>query len=251
MIDVHCHLEQRDYDKDRQKVIDECKKHLKAVISSAAHPKDFRLALNVFNTNKKFVFISLGIHPEFIKEISEQEIDNAIEFIRKNSNSIIAIGEIGLDYHWVKEDKWRKRQKELFIRMLNLASELKKPVVVHCRDGFDDAIDILNSYELKILMHLFSSRRHLDIIKKNEWSISIGPGIAKSKDMKKIARDMPLEGIMLETDSPWFGFGKRNSPVAIKEVAEKIAEIKKIKFEEIWLACTKNAIKFFNLPLNL
>ena len=101
------------------------------------------------------------------------------------------------------------------------------------------------------MMHLYSYRKHLQRLLDNGYSISIGPSISTSKDLKKIARDMPLDRIMLETDSPWFGFGKRNTPLAIRQVAEEIAKIKRCGFEEIWKAAGANAVKFFNLPLQI
>jgi TatD DNase family protein len=142
----------------------------------------------------------------------------------------------------------------MFARFVKLAKEIGKPMVVHCRDAFDDCIKILEENGMKgrkIVMHLFSSKNHLKQIVDDGWSISIGPSINLSKDIKKIARDIPLSNLMLETDSPWFGFGKRNTPCSIKGVAEKIAEAKKMSFEEVWKICGNNAVEFFGLSIKL
>jgi TatD DNase family protein len=116
MIDVHCHLEQKDYDKDRDDVIEKCKKELKAVITSCAHPRDFDLTLQLTEKYKNFVFACYGIHPEYIKEVSEKEIDEFLDSLVKNKDKIVAIGETGLDFWWTKEEEWKQKQRELFIR---------------------------------------------------------------------------------------------------------------------------------------
>ena len=98
MIDVHCHLEQKDYDGNRDEIIAKCRKELKAVITSCAHPNDFDKTLKIAKDNRGFVFACYGIHPEYIKEVSEKEIEDFIEKVRKNKDDIVAIGEIGLDW---------------------------------------------------------------------------------------------------------------------------------------------------------
>jgi TatD DNase family protein len=254
MIDVHCHLEQKDYEKDRDAVIQACMGELKAVVNSSPYYPHFMNAVELHKKYPNFVFISLAIHPIYIEEVSSSTIEKAISFIRENKKDISAIGETGLDYYHVKDEKLRLRQQDMFKQFVEVANELKKPLVIHCRDAFDDCINILESNGMKnkkVLMHLFSSKRHIKTIIDDGWSISIGPSITMSKDIKKIARDMPLNKMMLETDSPWFGFGKRNTPLSIKGVAAKIAETKKMSFDEVWETTAKNAVEFFGLPIKI
>ena len=255
MIDVHCHFEQKDYDKDRDAVIEACKKEILAVISSCADPRDWPITLEMVKKYRGFVFATAGIHPEYIKDIKKEEISAFMETIKKEAKggNIVAVGEIGLDYYWIKEGLWREKQKELMIKFIQLSQELNLPLVIHSRDAMADTIYILEKYKVKnALLHLFGERKLLPRVMESNWSISVGPIIKRSKEHKKIIRDMPLDKIMLETDAPWFGEeGKRNTPLAIREVAEKIAEIKKISFEEVWKQCGLNAIKFFNLPLKV
>jgi len=152
----------------------------------------------------------------------------------------------------VKEAYWQKKQKDLFIKLLEFAKELKKPVTIHLRDAFDDGIKILEDSGIqKVHLHMFGGRKHLQRVLLNGWMISENTIILSSKDYKKIVRDTPIEKLMLETDSPWLGFGKRNEPTAVKLVAEKIAEIKKLSLTEVDHKTTQNAIEFFNLPLNI
>jgi TatD DNase family protein len=259
MIDVHCHLEQRDYDKDRDEIIEKCKKELKAVITSCAHPRDFDLTLQLVDKYKNFVFASCGIHPEYIKEISEKEIEETIEKIKQNKDKIVAIGETGLDFFWTKEPEWQQKQKELFIRLIDLSKELKKPLVIHSRDAYEETLKALEQEDAKeVDMHMFGDHHLTKRIVDNGWFISINTIILKSKSHKKIARDCPIERLMLETDAPWLspkklleGIDEKNNPTSIRLVAGKIAEIKKTNFEEVWRRCGENAIKFFKLPIEV
>jgi len=259
MIDVHCHLEQKDYDKDRDEIIEKCKKELKAVITSCAHPKDFDLTLQLTEKYKNFVFASCGIHPEYIKEVSEKEVDDFIERIKQNKDKIVAIGETGLDFWWTKEEEWQQKQKELFIRLTSIAKELRKPLVIHSREAYEETLRILEQEDAKeVDMHMFGDHHLTKRIVDNGWFISINTIILRSKSHKKIARDCPIERLMLETDAPWLspkklleGIDEKNDPTSIRLVAEKIAEIKKVNFEEVWNRCGENAIKFFKLPIEV
>lgn len=254
MIDCHCHLEQPDYSSDRDQVIEKCRQQLKAVISSCAHPKDFDLTLRILEKNKGFIFVTAGIHPEYIKEISEKEKDEFLEKIKENKNKIVGIGEIGLDFFWVKEEEWQKKQKELFIEAINFAKELKLPIVIHSRDAYEETVKILEQEDAgKVLMHMFGANQLTKRVIENGWNISMNTILLKSKNHKKVVRDTPIEKLMLETDAPWLapeGFGsKRNDSTAVKFVAEKIAEVKKVDLEEVDRVTTENAIRFFELDI--
>jgi TatD DNase family protein len=250
MIDVHCHLEQKDYSPDLEDVIKECRKQLKAIISSCAHYDDLEKTLDIAKKHKGFVFCTLGLHPEYIKDLDEDRKKEYINNIEKNKNSIKAIGEIGLDYFWIKDKEWQEKQKEMFIEFIELAKKLNLPVIIHSRDAMPDTIEILEKCGMKnkkVLMHLFGAKEFLPKIMENGWSISIGPLVLKNKEVRKIARDCPLKNIMLETDSPWFGDGKRGLPTNVIKACEKIAEIKKISKEEVEKQTDINAKEFFKI----
>lgn len=253
MIDSHAHLEQKDYSEDLDEVITRCKEAgMIAIVTSSANPKDFEKTMEIAEKYSGFVFPAIGIHPEYIKELSIKQIDDQILKIKENADKIYAVGETGLDFFWTKEEDYRKQQQMLFRRMIQLAKELKKPIVVHSRNAMEETIQILEEEGAKnVLMHLFGSKPHLQRVIDNGWNISIGPLIKRSKGIRKIARDMPLNRLMLETDSPWFGENKRGEPTNIKIAAEYIARYKKLEFEEVWKACAQNSIKFFGLPLKI
>lgn len=246
MIDAHCHLEQKDYINDLDKVIDTCKKEgLKAVVTVCTETKDWDRALEIVKQYKNYVFLCGAIHPEFIKEISSKHIDEFFDRLKENKKNLVAIGETGLDYFWVRELEWQEKQKELFIQHIELSKELKLPLVIHTRDAAEDVLRILEQENAKkVLLHLWGNREMMPRVIENKYSITIGPIIARSKKHKKIVRDTPLENILLETDSPWFGNGSRGLPINIKVPCEKIAEVKKLTFEEVWNKAGNNTIKF-------
>lgn len=259
MIDVHCHLEQKDYDKDRDEVIEKCRKELKAVITSCAHPKDFDLTMKIVEKHKNFVFATCGMHPEYIKEFSREQIDGFLDMLAEKKDKLVAIGETGLDFFWVKEPDLQQKQKELFVQLIGLAKRLRKPLVVHSRDCYEETIKILEQEDVReVDMHMFGEHRLAQRVVDNGWFISMNTIILRSKSHKKIARDCPLERLMLETDAPWLspkklleGVDDRNDPTSVRIVAEKIAEIKKASFEDVWKTCGVNAVKFFKLPIEV
>lgn len=257
MIDCHCHLEQPDYNSDRDAVIENCKKELKAIITCSAHTKDFDLTMDMTEKYKNFIFAAAAVHPEYVKDVSEQEIANFFEKLKQNKNRIVAVGETGLDYFWVKEPEWHKKQKELFVKFINLAKQLDKPLIIHSREAEAECVKILEEQNAKkVVMHMFGANQLTARVVQNGWFISVNAILLKSKKHNKVVRDCPLEQLLLETDAPWLapeslGTGQkiRNTPLTIRAVAEKIAEIKKIPFETVWNACAKNAIRFFRLPI--
>jgi TatD DNase family protein len=254
MIDAHCHLEQHELFSRLDELIPRWEKELKNVVSSCAHTSDLDKTLELYKKYHPFIRICIGLHPEFIKDIKDEDVLRVMKFIRMNIAHISAIGEVGLDYHWVKEPELQEKQKELFIRFIQLAKELNLPLVIHSWDATQDSIDILereNMQKHKILFHLLQDKGAVSRIMRNNWYISIGPGIARSKTIKKIARDMPLNRILLETDSPWFKQEdkgqKFGEPINVRVACEKIAEIKHLSIKEVEYHTDENSREFFRL----
>jgi TatD DNase family protein len=260
MIDSHCHLEQPDYNKDRDAVIKKCKRHLQAVITCCANPENFDVTMQLVRENRGFVFACASLHPRYIKNVTERGINEYIDAIRLHSKRLVAIGETGLDYNWITDSKGQEKQKLLFVRLITLAEQLRLPLVVHSRKATEEAINVLEEQKAKaVQMHMFTSRSLLNRVIENGWLISVNTLLLRSKTVKKIVRDCPLEQMMLETDSPWLGIGEdgnikpknvvRNDPTAILLVAEKIAEIKRMSLKAVDNQTTHNATEFFNIHL--
>ncbi|RLI98392.1 MAG: hypothetical protein DRO99_00790 [Candidatus Aenigmatarchaeota archaeon] len=254
MIDSHCHLEQNDYDKDRDSVIRACRNEgIRAAVTSCARLPDFGKTLEIANKHSDFAFPVFGIHPEFIKDVSPSDVDTFMEKVKGHKDRVFGIGEVGLDYNWIRDPGWREKQKDLFIQMIGFAKEIRKPVVVHSRDAYEDSLRILEQQDARdVQLHMFGDNRLVGRVIEDGYFVSINAIVLRSKKHRKIARDMPMDRLMLETDAPWLDpDGGRNDPRTIRRVAEKIADIRKVDFEEVWKASGRNAVSFFNLPVKL
>jgi len=248
MIDVHCHLEQKDFDKDRDKVIEDCRKELDAIIISCTNPNNLDMCLELVEKYKDFVFLTTGLHPIYITEFNNNKIEDYFLKIKENRKNIVGIGECGLDYHWIKDENLREQQKMLFLKHIELAKKLELPLVIHSRNAERDCLDILKKEKVKkVLLHFFSNPKLASEIKNSEYFVSINTSILRSKGIRKILKTVGINKVMTETDSPWLGFGTRNTPLSIKLVIDKIAKLERKNFDEIDKITTKNATTFFNL----
>ena len=245
LIDTHCHLSYEDYEN-----LDEIIKNMNGImIASGCSDKTNKEVLELVNKYPN-VYGTLGIHPEEINNITEK----SFKIIENNINNpkIVAIGEIGLDYYWVKDNK--EEQIKLFKKQLDLATKYNKPVVIHTRDSVQDAYDILKEYKLKGTIHCFSSSLEMarEFIKIG-YKIGIGGVVTFKNSMKlqDIVKNIDLKDILLETDSPYLTpepyRGKRNNPSMVYYVAKKISEIKNIDIDEVINITGENAIREFDL----
>lgn len=247
-IDTHCHIVSEYYDD-----IDE-------VVKNAIDNGVLKIIINGYNMQsnrevlelvKKYdiVYGALGIQPEELYDYN----DDSLKFIEEhiNDEKIIAVGEIGLDYHY---DTDKKLQKELFKRQLEIAYKYNKPVIIHSRDCIQETYNILKESKVKGTMHCYSGSKEmaLEFIKIG-FLIGIG-GVSTFKNAKNIVdviKYIPLEYIILETDSPYLTpepyRGKRNEPMYIPIVAKRVADIKGLDIKEIERTTTDNARRLFDI----
>ena len=192
---------------------------------------------------------ALGIHPENVEEYIQEDI----KLIEKqlNHKKVIAIGEIGLDYHYTKENK--EKQKKLLEEQLSLAERYQLPVIIHSREATEDTINILKNYKTKGVIHSFSgSLETAKIYIKMGYLLGINGVITfKNSKLKDVIREIPLENIVLETDSPYLTpepfRGKRNEPARILEIAKFISELKEISIEELARITNDNIKRIFDI----
>lgn len=249
-IDVHCHLDDESFDEDREEIIKECEKEEIIVINAGQEHKSNLKVLEIAESWNN-MHACLGMHPEFIENFSDEDIENEIKFIKENKEKIVGISEIGLDYFWVKDSFQRERQKVLFRKMLELARELDLPVVVHSRGAYSDVLKILEEFrDLKIVLHSFSGSQS-QVRKAIEMGcfFSISCSVCYAKQKQELVRLVPIEKILSETDSPVMSPipKKRNVPMNVKIAVRKIAEIKGIDENEINKKIVENAKKVFEL----
>ncbi|MFX0135170.1 MAG: TatD family hydrolase, partial [Candidatus Hodarchaeota archaeon] len=156
LIDSHCHLDWKSFNEDIDLVIKRAKDNGLVAIITSSFSDNFEKTLKYVEKFKKYVFISLGLHPP---QVNINSVKRTIKLIQENANKIKAIGEVGLDYYWVKDPKKREGQQKGFVKFINLSKELKLPIVIHARNAHKDAIDILeNNSAINVLMHCFSGK---------------------------------------------------------------------------------------------
>ncbi len=200
------------------------------------------------------IYLAVGFHPEYASEIQEQDL-KWLESILQKNNKIVAIGEIGLDYHWNKENK--EIQKQLFEKQLLLAEKYHLPVVVHTRDAISDTYDILSKYSLKGSIHCFSGSYEMaQKFIQLGYYLGIGGVLTFSNSkLYQVVEKIGLSSLLLETDSPYLApvphRGEVNESKYIPLIAEKLSEILKVPIIKVEKITTENACRLFDLPYDM
>lgn len=255
MIDSHCHLEFKQFDEDREEVIQKAKDRIKAIVDSCADIEKVKEVLQLHRKHPDFIFPCLGIHPRRAVKASEEELEDYKRTIKEYSGAIVALGEVGLDYAQIEHIKKRRESKEIFRDFIRLSDQLGLPLVVHARGSMKDALKILERKEGDVIIHCFSGGPD-DLYEAVErgYYLSFGGMIFRSKrKYKRILEDIPLDNLLLETDAPFLAREKeeRSEPWFIWQVAERIAEIRGRNFRKVWKAAGKNAAEVFDLPVDI
>lgn len=256
LIDTHAHLNFGVFEKDADEVI---KRALDAGILMINVGSDFTTSRKAVTLAEKYssgVYAAVGLHPNDFEKGFDYEAFKKLAVNLK----VVAIGETGLDYYRIGDSELatRDKQKELFKKHIELALELKKPLIIHCRQAHDDLADILKFYffnfksGLNGVIHSFSgNREQAEIYQGLGFKIAFNGIITFSRDYDEIISRTPLEDILIETDCPYLTpvpyRGKRNEPAYVVEVAKKIAEIKRISLEDVSKQTTKNAKELFGI----
>jgi len=250
MIDTHCHLAHPDLIKNVDQIIKDAKNQMDAVILSVA-PDDKEESFKIYEKYKEFVYLSLGIHPINVKEMTDKEIQKYKEFVLEHKNDMVAIGEVGLDYHWIKDKKTNIRTRRVFIEFLDIAKELNLPVILHLRKAAQEGFDIITNNDIKTaIFHCYAGNLTLakEIIEQGYY-ISVSTNLMNSKNTKKIAKRFPLENLLTETDAPYLSPfpEKPNVPQNVKYILEKMSELRQQPIEEIDKVIMNNAKKLFGI----
>ena len=245
MIDSHAHIFSEYYNVDD--LVKELKKdNVIKVVNCATSKKDIIEVIELGKKYNNYLLPAIGYHPENVSEFD-------FEFLEKilKGNKVFAIGEIGLDYYWVKDNK--EKQKEIFIKQIELAKKYDLPVIVHTRDSIQDTYDILKYSKVKAIIHCFSGSYEManEFIKLG-FKLGIGGVLTfKNSKLHEVIEKIELKNILLETDSPYLSpepnRGKQNIPSNVFYVAKKISEIKNISVDDVIKITTNNFIEFFDI----
>ncbi|MEM2975392.1 MAG: TatD family hydrolase [Candidatus Bathyarchaeia archaeon] len=258
-VDAHIHLSDTEYNGKIDEIIKDAKQS--NVVALVSNSMDLESCLQTLRLAKEYpnhVYAALGIHPWNVKSLKENELQNTLDLIVKEAgeDKIVAVGEIGLDFQYVKKEEDKDSQLKVFREMLAVAEKLSLPAIIHSRGTTQEIMDILPSYRIKkVLFHWFS--RPIELLNKiveKGYFITEGPPTAYSKRTKEIVEKTPLTHLLTETDGPvrFFGppfKGSLTTPSFIPVVVEAIAKVKNMDKEEVGEQIIKNFSEFFCINL--
>ena len=253
LFDTHAHYDSRQFNADRDEVLSGLKdRGVSLVVNPGCDIPTSRTAVELAE-QYPFVYAAVGFHPE---ELEGAELSD-LAVIRElaSHEKVVAIGEIGLDYYWVKDEEGRQKEKDFFRAQLALAEELGLPVIVHDREAHGDTLAIVKEFpNVKGVFHCYSGSVEMAMeLVKLGWMISL-TGVLTYKNARKsveVVEAVPMERLMIETDSPYMApiphRGKRNDSGYVLHVCEKMAEIKGISVEECARITRENGKRFFRI----
>ncbi|MDR1017445.1 MAG: TatD family hydrolase [Lachnospiraceae bacterium] len=252
IFDTHAHYDDEQFNIDRDELLNSMSANGVGYILNASatlQSVDDSIALA---HKYDFVYAAIGIHPDEVGSLNEKSIAHVESLLL--DDRCVAVGEIGLDYHWNVEEK--EIQKKWFIYQIEMARKYNKPIIIHSRDASADTFNILKEYasDLKVIVHCYSYSKEqaLEYVKMG-YLIGVGGVVTfkNAKKIKEVVEAIPIGNIVLETDCPYLApepfRGKRNNSIYIHQIAEKVAELKGMTKEEIIDITTQNALLFYNV----
>lgn len=251
--DTHAHMYDKAFDTDRNKILEE----LNALYYKIVCPSEnIETSIKSIELSNKFknVYAAIGIHPYFAKKSNKTDIETLYKLAKLNKN-VVAIGEIGLDYYYNKEDKIT--QKDFFVRQIELAKELDLPIIIHDRKAHGDILSLikqLKTSNLRGIMHCFGGSIEFarEMIKLGFYISFAGPiAYENSRKLKEVAKLIPIERILIETDSPYLSpppcRGQRNNPKNLYYIAKELANLKGVSIEDLVQKTYENSMSIYSL----
>lgn len=247
--DSHTHLMDEQYDGIRDEIVENAKKNQVMYMTTIGYNE--ATSREAVKDAEKYegVYATVGLHPENVDEYDN--FDFIYELVK--NPKVVAVGEIGLDYHWGGD---KERQKKLFIKQIEISNELGKPVVIHSRDADMDMLEILKTHKIEngFVMHCFSSSVEVlkEVLKLGAYVSIAGPVTFKNaRSLIEVAKLVPEDRLLIETDAPYLTpepyRGKRNEAAYVVHTAQKIADLREISLEKLAEITTENAKRFYRI----
>ena len=252
IFDTHAHYDDRQFEEDREELLGSMRENGVELIVDAGSDIASWDKIEQLTDRYPFIYGAIGVHPDEVGELDEEKMKRMEQLLAREK--MVAVGEIGLDYYWDKEN--RDLQKMWFIRQLELARQLDLPVIIHSREAAADTMEIMKQYagELSGVIHCFSySPEQAKEYVKMGFYLGIGGVVTfkNSRTLKEVVSYAPLDRILLETDSPYLSpepnRGKRNSSLNLPYVAEQIAALKGISTKEVIEVTEQNARNMYRM----
>ncbi len=246
LFDTHAHLNFKDYDKDREKVIRNSLEEGVFMINVGTDINESKKVAEISKKHKKGVYSSIGLHPLYVEKEDFENLLPEYENLARSS-VVVAIGETGLDL----QGKNMEKQRQVFLKHIQLAEKSGLPLILHCRKAHEELIELISNSTSKGVIHCFTGGEK-ELKEYLEMGFYIGfNGIIFKMNLEKEIRETPLERILLETDCPFLtppeAKTERNEPLFVKYIAKEIARIKRISVKEVAKVTTRNAVNLFKL----
>ncbi len=249
LVDTHAHIYDKQFKPDFDEIIDRISKELEFIVSIGYDLESSEKSVDLAE-KYPFIYGVVGVHPTDIKKYSDT-VERKLEELARNEK-VVAIGEIGLDYHWMEDPK--EEQEEIFRRQMELSRRVGLAVVIHTRDAMEDTVKILEDYkDVGGIMHCYPGSYETAEKLIDRYYFGIGGVVTfkNNKVTKETVKKLPIEKIVIETDCPYLTpepfRGKRNEPVYVRYIAEEIARIKEMPLEKVIEITTGNAKKVYNI----
>ncbi len=259
LIDAHAHLDLEQFATDRAETIERAKEAgVERIINVGVEPPSWDDAVALAEQYPGYIYLALGLHPNDINRTGDPEaaLARLEQLIEANRDKIVGLGETGLDYY--HDDVLPEVQKVYFVKQIKMAERLGLPLVIHCRDAMPDLLEIMQQHATNrpVQMHCFSGT-----VAEAEQCLALGPQVfislagpvtfAKALDRHEVARAVPLDRLLVETDCPFLTphpyRGRRNEPARVRLVAERIAELKNIPYSELARQTGENVKRLFKI----
>ncbi len=250
MIDSHCHVDFKVYNKNRQEVIGRAKEKLTAIVNSGATLGGNRRTLKLVEEYENFVYPTLGFHPSNASKSDYEVIKQVLDEIDANIDVAVGLGETGLDFNDLGCEEDKNKQIKLFETFLEMAVEYQMPLVIHARDAEEKALEMVKKHPSipQIIFHCYGGDlQTAQKIIEEGYFISLSTIVCFSEHHQQLAANLPLSQLLTETDSPYLSpfKGQRNEPAFVEETVKTIAQVKSIPQEEVASVTDNNARKIF------
>lgn len=248
--DTHCHLDNPQFDSDRDAILKEVESKMELLVNIGYDLDSSKRSID-FAKSHKNIYGTVGIHPVDIDDVFSEELYIELKELA-SIKECVAIGEIGLDYHWMTKPK--EVQEYWFRKQIKLAIELNKAVVIHTRDAMEDTISIVKDYpNLKGVFHAYPGSYESALEIGDNFYLGIG-GVLTFKNAKKtveLIKKIDLNRVVIETDAPYLTpepfRGQRNNPLYVEYVVKKIAELREMDYKEVLEITNNNAKKLYGI----
>jgi len=251
MIDAHCHLYSDKYDHDLDAVIQRARQHLEGVVVSAVDPESLQKSLTIRRQHSDFIHVTAGVHPRTAATLKKEKLARQWQVIMNVKEEIVAVGEVGPDFHHTRDPHLRQRQLEVLEEAMRQADNFHLPLVIHARQAEAAALEVVSGCKTPVLFHCFAGPRQVARhITRFGFYLSFSAILLSSSELQKVATEVPLERILTETDSPALSprrDRRRNEPAFLEIIVSRLAALRECSQKEMAAITATNARRFYGL----